>query len=38
VQRIAAKHDETLTAGRDEAMEPLPEVIATEAEAEKVVS
>ena len=36
LQRIAAKRDEVLTASREEAMEPLPEVIAVEAEAEKV--
>ena len=36
LQRIAAKRDEALTASREEAMEPLPEVIADEAEAEKV--
>ena len=38
LQRIAAKRDEALTASREEAMEPLPEVIAVEAEAEKVES
>ena len=36
LQRIAAKRDEALTASREEAMEPLPEDIAVEAEAEKV--
>src|SRR5581483_11751322 len=36
LQRIAAKRDEALTASREEAMEPLPEVIAEAAEAEKV--
>jgi DNA-directed RNA polymerase subunit beta' len=36
LQRIAAKRDEALTASREEAMEPLPEVIADAAEAEKV--
>ncbi|MBS0360860.1 MAG: DNA-directed RNA polymerase subunit beta', partial [Proteobacteria bacterium] len=34
LQRIAAKRDEALTASREEAMEPLPEAIAVEAEAE----
>ena len=38
LQRIAAKRDEALTASREEAMEPLPEVIAADAEAEKVES
>src|SRR5207342_1965102 len=38
LQRIAAKRDEALTASREEAMEPLPEVIAVDAEAEKVES
>ena len=38
LQRIAAKRDEALTASREEAMEPLPAVIAIEAEAEKVES
>ena len=36
LQRIAAKRDEALSASREEAMEPLPEVIAVEAQAEKV--
>jgi DNA-directed RNA polymerase subunit beta' len=36
LQRIAAKRDEALSASREEAMEPLPEVIAVDAEAEKV--
>ncbi|MDP3173201.1 MAG: DNA-directed RNA polymerase subunit beta', partial [Phenylobacterium sp.] len=36
LQRIAAKRDEALTASRVEAMEPLPEIIAADAEAEKV--
>ena len=36
LQRIAAKRDEALAASREEAMEPLPEVIAVDAEAEKV--
>ena len=34
LQRIAAKRDEALSASREEAMEPLPEIIAVEAEAE----
>ncbi|HEY2752157.1 hypothetical protein, partial [Phenylobacterium sp.] len=38
LQRIAAKRDEALTASREEAMEPLPDVIAADAEAEKVES
>ncbi len=40
LQRIAAKRDEALTASREQAMEPLPESIAAEAEAdaEKVES
>nr|MEA2798826.1 DNA-directed polymerase subunit beta [Phenylobacterium sp.] len=38
LQRIAAKRDEALTASREEAMEPLPEAIAAQAEAEKVES
>jgi DNA-directed RNA polymerase subunit beta' len=38
LQRIAAKRDEALTASREVAMEPLPEVIAVDAEAEKVES
>ena len=36
LQRIATKRDEALAASREEAMEPLPEVIAVDAEAEKV--
>ena len=36
LQRIAAKRDEALSASREEAMEPLPDVIAADAEAEKV--
>jgi DNA-directed RNA polymerase subunit beta' len=36
LQRIAAKRDEALTASREEAMEPLPEAIALDAEGEKV--
>ena len=34
LQRIAAKRDEALSASREEAMEPLPDIIAVEAEAE----
>ena len=36
LQRIAAKRDEALSASREEAMEPLPDIIAVDAEAEKV--
>jgi DNA-directed RNA polymerase subunit beta' len=36
LQRIAAKRDEALTASREEAMEPLPEVIADAAAAEAI--
>ena len=36
LQRIAAKRDEALTASREEAMEPLPDIIAQEAEGEPV--
>ena len=36
LQRIAAKRDEALTASREEAMEPLPEVISDAAAAEQV--
>ena len=36
LQRIAAKRDEALSQSREAAMEPLPEVIADAAEAEKV--
>ena len=38
LQRIAVKRDEALTASREEAMEPLPEVIADAAIAEKIES
>ena len=38
LQRIAAKRDEALSASREEAMEPLPDIIAVDAEAEKVES
>ncbi len=38
LQRIAAKRDEALTASREQAMEPLPDAIAAEAEAEQVES
>jgi DNA-directed RNA polymerase subunit beta' len=34
LQRIAAKRDEQLTQSREEAMEPLPEIIAIEADSE----
>jgi DNA-directed RNA polymerase subunit beta' len=36
LQRIAAKRDEALTASREQTMEPLPDAIAAEAEAEQV--
>jgi DNA-directed RNA polymerase subunit beta' len=36
LQRIAAKRDEALSQSREEAMEPLPEVIADAATAEQV--
>jgi DNA-directed RNA polymerase subunit beta' len=36
LQRIAAKRDEALAQSREQAMEPLPEVIADAAEAERV--
>jgi len=36
LQRIAAKRDEALAASRETTMEPLPEVIAAEAEAETI--
>ena len=36
LQRIAAKRDEALAASRETAMEPLPEVIAAEAQAETI--
>jgi DNA-directed RNA polymerase subunit beta' len=34
LQRIAAKRDEQLTQSREEAIEPLPDIIAIEASAE----
>jgi DNA-directed RNA polymerase subunit beta' len=36
LQRIAAKRDEALAQSREQAMEPLPEVIADAAEAERM--
>jgi len=36
LQRIAAKRDEALAQSREQAMEPLPEVIADAAEAERI--
>jgi DNA-directed RNA polymerase subunit beta' len=38
LQRIATKRDEALTASREEAVEPPPDVIADTAEAEKIES